>query len=70
MKQPLRKKRNLREHIQGTGKGIDFCDECPFLDFKNGIPFCNANDVKLRIDDDGFTPVPDWCGNKKMKDEE
>lgn len=65
MKQPLKKKRNLREHIQGTGKGIDFCDECPFLEFRNGVPICSANDVRLKIDDDGFIPVPDWCGNNK-----
>ena len=65
MKQPLRKKSKLKEHIQGTGKGVDFCDECPFLDFENGVPFCSANDVRLSIDDDRFIPVPDWCGNNK-----
>ena len=70
MKQPLKKKRNLREHIQGTGKGVYFCDECPFLCFWEGVPFCNANDVKLYIDHDGFVPVPDWCGNKKVKEDE
>ena len=70
MKQVFKKKRNLREHIQGTGRGIDFCDECPFLKFSNGIPFCSANDVRLKMDEDGFIPVPDWCGNKKSDNDE
>jgi len=65
MKQPQRRKKKIREHIQGTGKGVDFCDECPFLDFDNGVPFCSANDVNLNTDNNGFVPVPDWCGNKK-----
>lgn len=68
MKQPFRKKKKEIKHIQGTGRGIDFCDECPFLDFADGIPFCSANDINLSTDSDGFAIVPDWCGNKKEKE--
>ena len=66
VKQPKRGKVKKIEHVQGTGLGLDFCDECPFLGYKDGgVPYCNTNDKVLTTDNDGYVVVPDWCGNKK-----
>lgn len=65
MKQPTRKKKKVVKHITGTGKGIDFCDECPFLDFNNGAPYCSANDLTLEQDENNKVIIPTWCGNKR-----
>ena len=65
MRQPTRKKKKVVEHITGTGKGLDYCDECPFITFVDDVPVCVANDVELSIGNDGKIIVPDWCGNKR-----
>lgn len=66
MKQPSRKKKETNE-IKGTGIGIDSCNECPFLLVSGGKAICNTHDVEFEYSDN--IAVPDWCGNKKQKDE-
>lgn len=68
MKQPVRKKKVEKVgHITGTGKGIDTCNECPFLSIVDGVSICSTSDIILGKEK--TTPVPDWCGNKKDKNE-
>ena len=67
MKQPSRRKKEIK-HVIGTGEGLDYCDECPFFDYKNGNPYCNINDIFLKVED-GKIPVPKRCGNNKNTDE-
>ena len=52
--------------------GIDFCDECPFMayDKKKKKYICVPNTLYLNkkdVDEQGRYIVPDWCGNKKIK---
>lgn len=63
MKQPSKRKRKIPSHIEGTGVGVDTCNECPFMLTQNGISVCNASDMVLG--NESVINVPDWCGNKK-----
>ena len=62
MKQPSKKKKEIK-HVTGTGEGLDYCDECPFMLMQNGVSVCNASDMVLG--NESVINVPDWCGNKK-----
>lgn len=64
MKQPSRKKKKIIHHVTGTGKGLDYCNECPFLDYKDGKTYCSVHDLYL-LAIDGKIPVPAKCGNNK-----
>ena len=65
MAQPTRKKKKeIIHHVTGTGKGLDYCNECPFLDYKDGKTYCNVHDLYL-LAIDGKIPVPAKCGNNK-----
>lgn len=67
MAQPIRKRKTVKvtvDSIKGTGRGLDFCNECPFLGYNENGYICNPNDyifgkVNGKID------VPKWCGNHK-----
>lgn len=65
MKQPSRKKHKVNS-FQGTGEGIEFCNDCPFLILLDGVAICNASDVRIEHDNINKIIVPDWCGNKKQ----
>ena len=67
MAQPTRKKKKkiIGYFPQGTGQGLEYCDECPFLEFRNGVPYCGNNGSVLSADSNGFVIIPNWCGNKK-----
>ena len=68
MAQPVRRRGIEKKQIlKGTGKGLDYCNECPFLSLEEK-PFCNPNDKYLKYKDINKIPVPTWCGNHK-KDE-
>ena len=66
MAQPTRKKKKKINGYfpQGTGKGLEYCNECPFLDYKDGKTYCNIHDMYL-LAIDGKIPVPAKCGNNK-----
>lgn len=61
----IRKKKINDRSVMGTGEGLTFCNECPFVDLALGI--CNANDKKLAYTDINKINVPTWCGNHKKK---
>ena len=70
-KQPIRKRKaESPSGIRGTGKGIKYCNECPFLKMNATTQKvqCLSNDhVFQDIVDLDRIPVPNWCGNKKKK---
>lgn len=66
MAQPIRKRKIVEKEdniIHGTGDGIDYCDECPFLGYENGKVKCMPNDIVFKKKKN--IPVPDNCGNKR-----
>lgn len=65
MKQPSRKIKKHIAEVNGTGIGIDTCNECPFLLLSVGKSICNSSDVILSDRDDVKIKVPEWCGNNK-----
>lgn len=62
MKQPSKKKKKTT-HVEGTGIGIETCNECPFMLTQNGFSICNASDAVLG--EEKVIKVPNWCGNNK-----
>lgn len=65
--QPFRKRKSkFPGEIKGSGKGIEFCNDCPFLRMKSTATECIPNGYIFNgIKDLEKIPVPDWCGNKK-----
>ena len=71
MKQPAKKKAPKQEknnNFGGTGEGIDYCNECPFMVIASGFSICNTSDIVLG--NGKQIKVPDWCGNKKNTNED
>lgn len=64
MKQPIRNQKKPKYEVEG----LEFCNDCPFLNKEDGRAFCNTYDVELKIVD-GNIILPPWCGFKKKKDE-
>lgn len=67
--QPFRKRKSkFLGEIKGSGKGIEFCNDCPFLRMDSTATECIPNSYIFNgIKDLGKIPVPDWCGNRKKK---
>lgn len=67
--QPFRKRKSkIPGEIKGTGKGVKFCNECPFLRMDSTVVECLSNSYAFKgIKDLERIPVPDWCGNRKKK---
>lgn len=68
-KRPLKKRKDrFNVGIAGTGKGIYFCNECPFLSITKEKIQCQPNDFIFKeITDLEKIPIPDWCGNSAKK---
>lgn len=67
--QPFRKRKSkFLGEIKGSGKGIEFCNDCPFLRIDSTVVECPSNSYVFKeIKDLERIPVPDWCGNRKKK---
>ena len=70
MGQPI--KRGRKEppsvtHVQGTGKGVEYCNDCPFLSLypDRGFALCNASDIEFYYKEGNLIEVPKNCGNHK-----
>ena len=64
MRQPIRGKRKPKS-LPIIITGIQYCNECPFLEQKNNQWFCSPNDCQLQENIDNKILIPDWCGNKQ-----
>lgn len=64
MHQPIRKNRKPKP-LPITITGVQYCNECPFLELKENQWFCSPNDYILKENNENKILVPDWCGNKK-----
>lgn len=72
MAQPIRKRLGKAVKIfpkdneyHGKGDGLDYCNECPFLNLGTIPASCNPNSRNLEYTDRDKIPVPQWCGNNK-----
>lgn len=63
MRQPIKEKRKPKP-LTINITGIQYCNECPFLEQKNNQWFCSPNDYKLQENIDNKILVPDWCGSQ------
>lgn len=66
MRQPIRKNRKPKP-LPIVINGIQYCNDCPFLEMNNKQWYCAPNDYKLKETIENKIPVPDWCGNRSKK---